>query len=54
MLKIVDIKFEKTPEMCGDSPEKYYKSTSSGFTGTLNGAIFPSNYELSTCIHLLI
>ena len=37
MWKIVDINFEKTPEMCCDSHGKKHKSTSEGYTETLNG-----------------
>ena len=54
MLRIVDIKFEKTPEMCSDSHEKYYKSTSNSQNGILNGAFFTPKDGLSTCNHLLI
>ena len=42
MSKIVDIKFEKIPEMCCDSHENYFKSTSNGYTGTLISAFFPA------------
>ena len=54
MSKIVDIKFEKIPEMYCGSHENYYKSTSKSYTGTLNCAFFLPIYGLSTCIHLLI
>ena len=53
MSKIVVIKIENFPKRCCDSREKYHKSTSSGYTGTLNGVFSPPKYRLSTCIHLL-
>ena len=43
MSKIHEKKFEKTPDLCCGSHEKYHKSTSFGYTETLTGTFFPQD-----------